>query len=143
MTTTTKSNHYTVATEADMLSLGASLAAIVHAPRLVFFRGSLGVGKTTLIRGFLREKGITGTIKSPSFSVVETYQENDTLFHHFDLYRIQEPEELELLGIRDYLQSNAIVLVEWPELGKGLLPEPDLIVEITASENSRIVDVWN
>lgn len=118
-----------IATEA----VGKELAAIVKAPIVIFLVGELGAGKTTLVRGFLGGLGYEGSVKSPTFTLVEPYQFEDYGVYHFDLYRLDVPEELESIGIRDYFTADAIVLVEWPERGVGFLPKADLILELSVA----------
>lgn len=98
---------------------------------LVFLRGGLGVGKTTFVRGCLRAAGYMGVVKSPTFTLVEEYRLPGLTLFHFDLYRLNDPEELEWLGIRDYLRPDAACLIEWPERGAGCLPEADLDIELS------------
>ena len=93
---------------------------------LVTFQGELGTGKTTLIRGLLRALGYDGKVKSPTYGLLETYDLALGTAVHFDLYRLANPEELEFLGIRDLLEQKPLLLVEWPERGDGVLPDPDL-----------------
>lgn len=97
---------------------------------LVFLRGNLGAGKTTFVRGCLRVAGFTGPVKSPTFTLVEEYALADRTLFHFDLYRLNDPEELEWMGIRDYLRPDATCFIEWPERGEGLLPEADLDIHL-------------
>ncbi len=97
---------------------------------LVTFQGELGTGKTTLIRGLLRALGFKGKVKSPTYGLLETYDLAVGVALHFDLYRLADPEELEFLGLRDLLDQRPLLLVEWPDRGAGVLPEPDVRVRL-------------
>ncbi len=101
----------------------------------VHVSGDLGAGKTTLIRAWLRALGVRGTIKSPTYSLVEPY-DGPIPVYHLDLYRLNDPWELEALGLRDWLAENALLLVEWPERGEGVLPQGDLGIEMGLVESS-------
>ena len=118
----------------------ACLAGVLQAPALVFLEGDLGVGKTTFVRGYLRALGYQGHVKSPTFTIVESYTLASYKIHHFDLYRLSDPEELEFMGIREYLSSDAICFVEWPEKGNPLLHSPDLTIKIEHAEEKRWLD---
>ncbi len=111
-------------------AMGAAIAAICPLACIIYLEGDLGVGKTTLVRGFLRELGHQGSVKSPSYTLLELYEIAGRLYYHLDLYRLVDPEELEYLGIRDLLQEQAVLLVEWPDRGGGGLPKADLRVVI-------------
>lgn len=130
---------FRIDTPEAMEALGERLAARLHAGLIIFFHGELGAGKTTLIRGILHGRGHTGAVKSPTYTLVEPYQLAGTAIYHFDLYRLNDPEELEFLGVRDYLEGNGICLVEWAERGAGVLPAPDLDVAIDRTEDGRVV----
>jgi len=125
--------------EQAMLEAGARIARGIDRSEgmLIFLKGDLGAGKTTLVRGLMRGLGYTGTVKSPTYTIVEPYQLSGIDVYHFDLYRLSDPEELEYIGARDYLDSGALCLVEWPEQGEGMLPEPDLFIEIEHLRDCR------
>ncbi len=118
-------------------AFGAKLFQVLPEKCLVFLLGDLGAGKTTLTRGFMRAAGHIGAVKSPTYNIVEEYKIDNRLFFHFDLYRLADPEELEWIGIADYLQEKAVSFIEWPEKGEGYLSEPDVILSLTTSDNGR------
>lgn len=128
-----------VATAQDMEELGARLARKLGIVQLVYLRGALGTGKTTLVRGLLHAMGHMGVVKSPTFTLVEGYVVNGRQVYHLDLYRLGHPEELEFIGFRDYVKNNNLCLIEWAERGAAVLPLPDLDVEIRKSGDQRIV----
>ena len=130
-----------IADEAAMLALGATLARRFATGGLITLHGDLGAGKTTLVRGLLRELGHTGVVKSPTYTLVEPYTLASGEVFHFDLYRLADPEELEYMGIRDYLRPDALCLVEWPEKAGATLPVADLQVFIYHAGTSRHVEL--
>lgn len=111
-------------------ALGAALAAACPRPFVLYLEGDLGAGKTTLVRGFLRALGHGGAVRSPTFTLLEPYELPGGPLFHLDLYRLAHPDELAYLGLRDLLDGQSILLVEWPERGQGELPAPDLRIWI-------------
>ena len=111
-------------------ALGAMISADAPAAFIVYLEGDLGAGKTTLVRGFLRGLGYRGNVKSPTFTLLEPYELDDRAVYHLDLYRLADPGELEYLGLRDLLVQDATLLIEWPEQGRGMLPNADIVVDI-------------
>ena len=126
--------------ETDMVDFGEQLGHRFSAQKksqCIFLIGDLGAGKTTLSRGMLRSFGHTGSVKSPTYTLVEVYEFPERRVYHFDLYRLGDPEELEYMGIRDYFSDASICLIEWPERGEGVLPKPDVIIDVKVSGSGR------
>ena len=123
--------------EQDTLELAKLLAERLSGKKiLVYLEGDLGAGKTTLVRGVLRAMGCETKIKSPTYTLVETYDLPGLRVNHFDLYRMEDPEELEFMGGREYFE-DALCFIEWPEKGTGWLPDPDLYIGISMHGNAR------
>ena len=126
--------------EDAMVALGMRFGQVLSATApgvTVFLQGDLGMGKTTFTRGIMRHFGHQGATKSPTYTLVEPYQFKQQKVHHFDLYRLGHPEELEYLGIRDYFDGSAINLIEWPDKGRGFLPTADVVLTIHPLERGR------
>ena len=120
---------------------GAELFQSLAPQSVIFLHGELGAGKTTLVRGYLRAVGYTGTVKSPTYNLVEEYTVAGKKIVHFDLYRITDPEELEWIGINDYFNQDCVCFIEWPYKGKGFLPEPDTLITLAVQGDGRLVEV--
>ena len=111
---------------------------------LINLIGNLGAGKTTFVRGLIQELGFDEFVKSPTFTIVESYESDNLKIFHFDLYRIEDDKELQAIGVEDYLtEENAITLVEWPEKSKRYFNNPDYIIELNHCDNDekRLINI--
>lgn len=126
-----------LADEAATLALGRHIATVTGGRGLLTLQGDLGSGKTTLSRGLIQALGHSGAVKSPTFTLVEPYELGSGQVLHYDLYRLNDPEELHFLGVRDFLDGDTLTLVEWPERGKPWLPAPDLAIHLAVSGAGR------
>ena len=112
---------------------------------LINLIGNLGAGKTTFVRGLIQELGFDEFVKSPTFTIVESYESENLKVFHFDLYRIEDDKELQAIGVEDYLtEENAITLVEWPEKSKRYFNNPDYIIELNHCDNDekRLINIF-
>lgn len=122
-----------------MADLGGELARALTSGAIIFLHGQLGAGKTTFTRGFLYGLGYVGKVKSPTYTLVEPYELAAHPVFHFDLYRLNDPDELTFIGIQDYFIPGAVCLIEWPEKGNPLLPQADLACYIEFIDAGRVV----
>ena len=127
--------------ESETLGWAENMARLAKYPLVIFLQGDLGAGKTTFSRGFLRGLGFVGRVKSPTYTLVESYAFDHFSLHHFDFYRVNDPHELEWMGIQDYFTPEAICLIEWPERGQSFLPQPDLICHLSQYERGREIKI--
>lgn len=119
------------------LAAARVFADVLQGAGLVFLQGTLGAGKTTFCRGFIQACGHQGAVRSPTYTLVEEYPLAERRICHFDLYRLGDPEELEFMGIRDYLSDGSLCLIEWPERGMGILPAADLTLNLADDGHGR------
>ena len=129
-----------LANENSTLALGENLSKNISNGLLIFLKGDLGVGKTTLVRGFLRSLGYRGRVKSPTYSLIEQYILILNTINHFDLYRFSNPEELLSSGFSEYVDQVNVNIIEWPEKASDIISNPDVTIEIKYDDiRSRIV----
>lgn len=146
-----KKKEIEILTENAMLIFGADLARAMegltqpYPAFVIYLHGLLGAGKTTLVRGFLRNLKFIEKVKSPTYTLVETYELANQTIYHFDLYRINDPEELTYIGFADYFTDNHICFIEWPEQGDALLPNADLTIhfEFTGDHHRKLLITAN
>lgn len=121
----------------------AKLIAQVIVPKFVIaLNGDLATGKTTLTRLILRQLGITGQVKSPTFTLVEPYQINDMTIYHFDLYRFNDPEEWYELGFDEYFDEQSLIFIEWATKAGGVIPYFDWQCELKIINNQRQLTIY-
>src|SRR5690554_2288264 len=123
--------------EPALLKLAAKLAELAPAGLVIYLHGALGAGKTAFSRGLIQALGHQGAVKSPTYTLVEPYTHLTPPVYHFDLYRLAEPEELEYIGIRDYVQQQALMLIEWPQRGFGFIPAADIELELQVNSDAN------
>lgn len=136
-------NRLHIADAAAMEALGGALAgALRNTGAVVYLRGDLGAGKTTLVRGVARGLGIRGRVRSPTYTLVEGYELPDGMLYHLDLYRLSGAGELEFLGIRELESPDNRVFIEWPErVADGTLPAADLVLLLETEGEGRAISV--
>jgi tRNA threonylcarbamoyladenosine biosynthesis protein TsaE len=126
--------------EAATAAFATQMAAALTRANLnacIALHGDLGAGKTTFVRHLLHALGVTGRIKSPTYAVVEPYTVNAGEIWHFDFYRFSDPREWEDAGFRDIFASMGLKLCEWPQNAAGVMPTPDLELNITVDEDEQ------
>ncbi|AUZ05517.1 MULTISPECIES: tRNA (adenosine(37)-N6)-threonylcarbamoyltransferase complex ATPase subunit type 1 TsaE [Vitreoscilla] len=130
-----------LADEAASLALAHQLAAHLQPALTVYLAGDLGAGKTTLTRGLLRALGFDGTVKSPTYTIVESYELDGLKVEHFDLYRFQSPEEWMDAGLDELFDANTIALIEWPQMAEGFVPQADMTIALSVQDEGRLCTI--
>ena len=120
--------------------MAGRFADVVEAPCVIYLQGDLGAGKTLFTRAYIHALGYEGYVKSPSYGLLETYAVAGKTILHLDLYRIEDPEELEYLAIRDLYDSDTVLMVEWPDRGESFLPAPDIVLEFVEKDEIRFIN---
>ena len=123
--------------EAGLREIASKLAGAAGEGGVIYLEGDLGAGKTTFARALLTSLGVGERVKSPTYSLIETYRAGALDAHHLDLYRIADAGELEWLGLADLWTPHALVLIEWPERGAGSLPPADLVMHFRHAGDRR------
>jgi tRNA threonylcarbamoyladenosine biosynthesis protein TsaE len=133
------------ATEILGTSLAGAFPGAEQASAALYLEGDLGAGKTTCVRALLRSYGVSGLIRSPTYTLVESYQLDGRTppltCVHIDLYRLEGVGQVEELGLRDFLTPGHLLLIEWPQRGAGSLPPPDLLLSfefVTGGRRARL-----
>lgn len=124
--------------EEASLEFGRRLATSIDSG-IIYLVGVLGAGKTTIVRGWLRGLGYLENVKSPTYTIVESYKLGGKSILHIDLYRIVDPSELEFIGLAEQISSANLVFIEWPRNGEGFVPAPDFTIEVQYKGNARLV----
>ncbi|MDR3388370.1 MAG: tRNA (adenosine(37)-N6)-threonylcarbamoyltransferase complex ATPase subunit type 1 TsaE [Rudaea sp.] len=127
--------------EAALTGFARTLAPVVADGGSIHLAGELGAGKTTFARALLGALGVGVRIKSPTYSLIESYAAGGLAIHHLDLYRIAAAEEVEWLGLRDLSVGRHLWLIEWPERAAAALPAPDLVVNLSHAASARDVGI--
>jgi len=129
--------HAHLADEAATLAMGAKLAPALASGLVIYLIGDLGAGKTTLVRGLLRALGHTGSVKSPTYTLIEPYVVSRLNLYHFDFYRFTSPDEYLDAGLEEYFDGSGVCLVEWPDKAAPYVAPPDVEIGLTVTGNGR------
>lgn len=129
-----------LADESATLAAGQAFSQQLEGGSIVYLHGDLGAGKTTFVRGVLQGLGYTGKVKSPTYTLVESYDFTQFSFYHFDLYRFNDEDEWELAGFREYFNPQSVCFVEWPSKAAHLLPTPSITIRIELLKKHNVVN---
>jgi tRNA threonylcarbamoyladenosine biosynthesis protein TsaE len=137
----TTQQQFDISSLEQLQQVAAIFSAALTAGQTVYLQGDLGAGKTTFTQFLLAASGVKEHVKSPTYTLYETYQTNDKHFIHMDLYRLTDPEELFFLGIEDLINGSNVLLVEWPQKGNGVMPKPDWRLEFKFLKLNRSLTI--
>lgn len=115
----------------ETYELGESLGRKAGAGQIYTLIGDLGTGKTVFTQGFARGMGVKEYVNSPTFTILQVYEDGRLPLYHFDVYRIEEPEEMEEIGYEDYFFGDGVTLIEWADIISELIPEDAVRIEIS------------
>ena len=119
-----------------------SLLELINDNNIICFYGEMGVGKTTFIKEICKKLGVEDVVSSPTFSIINEYlTENNESVYHFDFYRIEKEEEAFDIGYEEYFYRGNLCLIEWPEKISSIIPENIIKVQITRSDEQRIIEI--
>lgn len=119
-----------------------SLLELINDNNIICFHGEMGVGKTTFIKEICKKLGVEDVVSSPTFSIINEYlTENNESVYHFDFYRIEKEEEAFDIGYEEYFYQDNLCLIEWPEKISSIIPENIIKVQITRSDEQRIIEI--
>ena len=124
-------SNYDLKDESETLRFAESMSSHLRPGMNLYLKGELGAGKTTFVRGLLRGLGYQDKVKSPTYTLVESYSFLKFTIYHFDLYRFKSEHEWDDAGFREYFNETSICLIEWPEKAGSMLPEPDISIELS------------
>jgi len=125
--------------EESVAVLAAMFARLIRPPMVIYLEGDLGSGKTTFARAFIHALGFKAYVKSPSYGLLESYAVSGMTILHLDLYRVEDPQELDYLALRDLHDAKSVLMVEWPRKGSTHLPAPDLVLEFSEIGDRRFI----
>lgn len=136
---------YILKDESSVLALAKKLVIALQTKKIsslvIFLKGDLGAGKTTFTRGFLNGLAFNGTVKSPTYTLVEPYDIKGQPLYHMDLYRLQDESALEEMGMSEYFQEDAYFLIEWPLENSRILPKPDWVISFQMMTEGRKLNI--
>lgn len=119
--------------EKETINFAQQLAPLIAPPFKIYFSGEIGAGKSCFVRAFLQASGVSCRIKSPTFSIIEHYPVNSVDYLHIDLYRVTDADEIHYLGLDDYDNNSAVILIEWPEKSTEI-SKPDLYIKLLSMD---------